>query len=414
MLAIGLMSGTSMDGVDASIMNTNGIDDINIIANHSIAYSKEFRTLLKAAEYSCKKHNGDIAKCHITFKNDLIDFLNIEVALSKEQINNFLNSYFIPLVDVIHQSTLYHLQVINELLSQANINNTDIAVIGYHGQTLFHSPKMKLSIAIGEPQFLANQLDTQVIFNFRQNDLISGGRGAPLVPIYHQAMASKSTTYPIALINCGGITNTTIINAKESIIAYDIGPGACLLDRLIAKRTKNSKIMDFNGEIASQGIENIDILQKLFNHSMVSNQQNFLNPSLKALDVNDFCLIPELNEITLEDACRNLIIFTAQTIIASFKAQNIIPCTLILAGGGWNNPVLVAELKRRWQQEISSSTIFLFSNDLGFNSQYVESQAFGYMAVRRIKSLPISFPTTTGVIAPTIGGDIFNPSLDLI
>lgn len=411
LLTIGLMSGTSMDGVDASLLYTDGINDIEIIANHSIPYNKEFRTLLKAAEYSCKKNNGSLAKCEIYFKEDLISFLTSELLLDKTEIAKFLNKNFITFTEVIHKSTIYHLQVINELFNLVpSISKSDIAVIGYHGQTLFHNPEMQKTIAIGKPQFLANELGIKVVFNFRQNDLLHGGQGAPLVPIYHQAMVSNfANNYPIALINCGGITNTTILPDKKLLIAHDIGAGACLLDRFIAKRTNNQHIMDTDGNFALQGKENSYLIQQLLKYSKVNNKPDSLNSWPKALDVNDFQLIEDLNQVSLEDGCRNLIIYTAESIILYFKRQNITPSSIILAGGGWNNPVLVSELKKRWHTKLNSKTIFLFSNELGFNSQYVESQAFGYMAIRRLRDLAISFPSTTGVAQPTIGGDIFLP-----
>lgn len=253
MLSIGLMSGTSMDGIDAGLLRTNGTPDVlEDLGHFSLAYHPNFKVLLKAAEKSVKSNRGNIDNANNQYPKYLSDYLsdlqmNEESRKAKEiELLDYLNSHLedtyklkslspiteISLKDVINHSTYLHVIAVRELLAKTNFQAEDISLIGYHGQTLFHSPANKISVIVGDCQLMANVLNIRVIGNFREKDIQAGGQGAPFAPLYHQALALKHHHHQVAFVNCGGISNITLING-DNIMAYDCGPGNGLLDNLV-------------------------------------------------------------------------------------------------------------------------------------------------------------------------------------
>ncbi len=364
--SIGLMSGTSMDGIDVALISTDGKEVFDYIANFSLAYSAEFKTALKEQELIVRQAQRNIA--------------------SKE---------------IIAESTRLHAVAVQKLLTKAKLTPKDIDLIGYHGQSLYHNPEEKITIQIGDGQSLANLTKIKVINNFRQKDIDNGGQGAPLAPVYHQALAKKLSIFPVAFINCGGIANVSLINGcnEDEIQGFDTGPGNVLLDAYIRHKTNNKEFMDFNGKYGLQGSINNAVFEK-FNRSLAA---YFNRSGPKSLDSGAFELIGDLQHLSMQDACTTLAAFTAYSI-----ANSISPTIklVILAGGGWNNPVILQYLKNYLldkEQNIQIKT----ATQAGFSSAYMEAELFAYLAARSYNHLPLSFPSITGCKTPTFGGDMY-------
>ena len=371
--ALGLMSGTSMDGVDLSLIKTDGHSQFHSILDNYYEFDEKLRfKIVKLRE-----------------KINILEDLNINI----EEINTLEREF-----------TLFHANIINDIL----INFGDeIDLIGFHGQTIFHNPEVKISKQIGDGNLLSQLTKKIIINNFRDEDLINGGQGAPLTPIFHKLISEiiikkDQISLPINIINIGGITNVTQVhfdkNEKISIsFASDIGPGNCLIDEWIRKNSK--KKFDKNGEIAKSGKVNELILNQAVD--------NFSSDLIgKSLDIKDFD-VSFVKGLTLEDGCSTLTEFTAHLIamgIQSFnKKNNIFPINNILCGGGRKNDFLKTKIKKNLKIDNSN---FLNIDEYGLKGDFIESQCFGYLSVRSFLRLPISFPNTTGCEKPISGGTL--------
>ncbi len=422
MLSIGLMSGTSMDGIDAALLETDGTPHvINELGHTSITYSAAFRTLLKAAEYAIKQTKGNLAEANQHYEKLMPAYLCKELHILPEKIANTLHqlkAYLkldsaepIKLDHIILHSTKLHETCVNQLLDQTGYQSNQIDVVGYHGQTLLHWPQNKLSIAIGDGQYLANQLGIKVVNDFRSRDVAAGGQGAPLAPLYHQALAIRDGRMPLAVINCGGIANVTLINNTNEthLIGFDTGPGNALVDRLVRQRTQGAEQMDVDGHYGKLGQVNESVLKALYEKCI--QHDYFKQPPPKSLDYQDMHLIPELATLSLPDACRTLEAFTADTIVNSLDlVTSELPNQWVLSGGGWHNPVIVAELKQRLQHKWGNLIRVYQANEIGWNAKAMEAQLFAYLAVRSLKNEPISFPNTTRVPMAMTGGSLYWPA----
>lgn len=419
MLSIGLMSGTSMDGIDASLLLTDGQATIQEIASYQLDYSDETKILLKSAERSISKTSGNLDKAKVIYFAELKNFLEKELLLDASIIQskiNLLQEYLtrttnnlgdLSLNGVILLSTLLHAEAVESLLKITNYKPVDIDVIGYHGQTMYHNPSKHLSIQVGDGKLLAKLTQIKVINNFRERDLNLGGQGAPFAPIYHQALAIRDAKYPLIFANCGGIANLSIIrnNNFNDLQGFDTGPGNGLIDAFIKMRTKNAESIDFNAKYGSKGKVCYETIQALFAKSALKNGENFytkLPP--KSLDIRDLKLIPELDSLTIEDGAATLESFTAETIVSSLKMLVDVPDFWVVAGGGFNNPIIFKELKRKLDAFYKKKINILNASDLGWNAKSLEAQIFAYLAVRSLQDLPFSFPGTTGVAYPVSGG----------
>ena len=366
--ALGLMSGTSMDGVDASIIQTDGKSKYNAILDKYFEYPKNIYNNLTTLRDKIKR-SKDLKK-------------------HQKQIKS-----------VEKEITIFHAKAVNEILKK---KKTNIDFIGFHGQTIFHNKAEKISKQLGDGKLLSKLTKKTVIYDFRQNDLRNGGRGAPLAPIFHQFIVKQiKVNLPVTILNIGGIANYTYIkNYKlKDVIASDIGPGNCLIDEWIRKKTKNK--FDNKGLIAKKGkidkisLEAIDFYNsQVFNYIKSGNDKNW-KPKL-SFDIKDFKFLDSFNELSLEDGAATLTELTSRRldcIIHSDKEK------IILCGGGRKNNFLVEKLKKK------SKKIKLI-DDYGINGDFVESQAFAYLAIRSFLKLPISFPETTGCLKPCTGGII--------
>jgi len=364
--SLGLMSGTSGDGVDASIILSNGGSSYTLIQD-------------KYFQYDEKTYQN------IHFLKDKINNLK-DLELMKNDLNN-----------LEREITLFHAKVIKEI---TKINKIDI--IGFHGQTIYHSPKEAISKQLGNAKLLSQLTKKNIVYNFRQNDIKNGGEGAPLASIYHQLVATqKKFKLPICILNIGGISNITLIHqpiGSLDFMSKDIGPGNCLIDSWVRKNSK--KKFDLDGNLASQGNKNeivFETAQELFS--------NRLNKKNLSFDISDFD-VSFARGLSLEDGAATLTDFTANVIgsalveiLNKLKNEKI---EVLICGGGRKNKILIEKIKK-----ITTANILINSiDDYGIDGDFVESQAFAYLAIRSFLKLPISFPNTTGCKKPTLGGEI--------
>ena len=358
--SLGLMSGTSADGVDASIIQSNGDNEYKVILDKYFVYSQDIYENI---------HN---LKDKISNSKDLENLSN-KIELLEKDI------------------TLYHANVTNEIIKESKLN---IDLVGFHGQTIFHNAKEKISKQLGDGKLLSLLTKKNVICNFRQNDLENGGHGAPLTPIFHKLLKKIFNIKEVIFLNIGGIVNVTNI-CNNSMSGTDIGPGMCLIDQWIRKKTK--KNYDKGGEIAKSGKINKKVLEKLLKNFY--EKEKILNPnSIQSFDTKyfDFTLVKGLS---LEDGAATLTEFTVQIIISAIKSARFYKEKIILCGGGRKNNFLVNKLKKE------NDRIKLI-DEYGVDGDFIESQAFAYLATRSYLGLPISFPKTTGVVRPCTGGVI--------
>ena len=271
---IGLMSGTSMDGIDATLMETDGGEYIKTGITLSISYDNDFKIKLREAERSVRSAKKDIAAA-----------------------------------EVICESTKLHAKAVHLLLEKAKLTPKDIDLIGYHGQALYHNPNEGVTIQIGDGQLLSNLTSIKVVNDFRSEDVKNGGQGAPLAPLYHQALVTKINYFPVAVVNCGGISNISLITGKENdqVIGFDTGPGNVLIDRYIRQKTDNREFYDKDGKYGLKGEVNKVALNKL-----IKKLEPYLSRDFpKSLDPGDLELVKEIDELSIYDACATLENFTA-------------------------------------------------------------------------------------------------------
>jgi len=354
--ALGLMSGTSGDGIDASIVKSNGQNEYKTLTNKLYKYPENTTT---------KIHK---LKENIQSSSNLNDFSK-EIQLLEEEITSF------------------HIEA-----SQDMQKNYDFDLIGFHGQTILHIPEKKISKQIGLGKKLSTSTKKTVVYNFRKNDLDNGGQGAPLAPIFHELIVKqKKLKLPSTILNIGGISNITTINDKFEISSSDIGPGNCLIDRWIRLNTK--KKFDKDGSIARSGKIDKYILKKqidLFNNSEIIKKKSF--------DIKDFfSFLGEDQEIkkslTIENGAATFTAITSEILSKNLKNKNIYVC-----GGGRKNKFLIESIEKKIEKKIK------LIDEIGIDGDFIESQAFAYLAIRTILGLPITFPSTTGCKKPTIGG----------
>ena len=364
---LGLMSGTSGDGVDASIISSDGIDQYEEILNRYYKYDQKIYENL---------HN---------LRGKILKFSNL--IEKKNEINNLEK-----------EITLFHAKIVNEI---SKLIDKKVDFIGFHGQTIYHSSLEKISKQIGDGNLLSQLTKKVVINNFRQNDIKNGGEGAPLAPVFHRLIVKqKKIDLPVCILNIGGIANVTAIGEynDDSFLSRDLGPGNCLIDEWVRSNTKEK--FDKNGAIAKQGKTNELILNQA-----LENFENRPNQSSLSFDTKDFSL-GFVRGLSLEDGAATLTDFTGRIIGAGLfsflsnardKLWKVLVC-----GGGRKNLTLIERIKFRTLKNLVIQPI----DDYGVDGDYVESQAFAYLAIRSYLKLPISFPSTTGCKEPVTGGII--------
>ena len=359
------MSGTSGDGVDASIINSDGKGQFKVLINKYFQYT------------------DDISENIYKLKRNINKVEDIKKYVS--EINN-----------LERKITLFHSNVVSNFTTN---NDFEIDLVGFHGQTILHSPKDKYSKQLGDGKLLSQLSKKKVIYNFRQNDLAEGGEGAPLSPIFHQLIVKeKKIDLPICILNIGGISNLTLIGdlKDENLISKDLGPGNCLIDEWMRRNKKGN--YDKNGEAASIGKTNELILNQA-----LEDFENVTNKNMNSFDVNDF-EINFLRGLDLEDGASTITDFTsniiASKLLSEISKSNLKITKIILCGGGRKNKTLIDRIKKHCGNEVKFET----TDDYGVDGDFVESQAFAFLAIRSFFKLPISFPNTTGCKSPSTGG----------
>jgi anhydro-N-acetylmuramic acid kinase len=358
--AIGLMSGTSMDGVDVALVETDGDSEVRLGPFLCRPYSDADRALLRRA---------------------LQDARQLEERMARPG----------TLADAERLITERHVHAVEAFLAANDFDRSSIDIIGFHGQTVLHRPESRLTVQIGDGHELARRLGIPVAFDFRAPDVAAGGHGAPLVPVFHRALAEAAGIgFPAVVFNLGGVANLTYLAERGADpLAWDTGPGNALLDDLMLKRTGTA--VDEGGRIAGAGTVDEAALGQLLTHAY------FDLPPPKSLDRNAFSL-SAVEPLPLADAAATLVAFTAESIARALRQLPALPKRLIAAGGGTKNAVLMGEISRR------TGLVAEPADGLGWSADAMEAQAFAYLAVRSRAGLPLTFPTTTGVPQPMTGG----------
>lgn len=347
--AIGLMSGTSLDGVDVAWVETDGQRVHSYGASLTVPYEPSFRTQLR----SLLEGKGD------------------PLAIEK-------------------QLTEKHAEAVKALLKKMGKSANDVKVIGFHGQTIIHRPRETITWQLGNGALLASLTGINVVSDFRRRDMAEGGQGAPLVPVYHAALA-HGKTLPVAIINIGGVANVTWIGKDGTLLAFDTGPGNALIDDWVLWHT--GKPCDKDGHIAAAG--KVDSKQL----SAMLAAPYFRHVPPKSLDRNSFDT-RELDDLSLEDGAATLTAFTVESIANSAMHFPAPAKEWFVSGGGRRNPVIMLGLKQRLNEVYPVES-------LGVDGDAVEAQAFAYLAVRSLYGLPLTFTSTTGAKKPVTGGAFY-------
>ena len=357
---IGLMSGTSMDGINASLVKTNGEilekTDYQTILN----YSRATTILLKEYVFNYNKHKYD---------------KDYEHELSNQIITD-------------------HNNAIKEIKKLSGIKPD---LVGFHGQTVFHNPKKNISVQIGNGYLLSKMSQTKVVSNFRQNDIDNGGEGAPISPIYHKYLMQKfKFDLPCCFINIGGVSNITYWDGQE-LIGFDLGPGNGLMDIYCQKHL--GMLYDNLGEIASKGNPDFYLVDKFLNLAFFKKK---FPKSIDRLEFENFIKKISFKHLNHSDILSTLLEFTVGSIKKGIEILPFLPIKIVIMGGGQHNKHLMKKLK-------SVLTIDIVrANQVGIDGDYVEADMIAYLAMRRLANIPITFPGTTGVSFPCIGGKVYN------
>ncbi len=378
MLAIGLMSGTSLDGIDAALIETDGLSEVRAIAFRGEPWSDAARAQL-----------ADATRMALTFERPRASP---------------------PLVAAGELVTRAHVFAVHKLLADAGVKAEQVDVIGFHGQTVAHRPDRRWTWQIGDGAAMARSTGITTVSDFRSADVAAGGHGAPLLPVYHAALAG-ALDGPIAVLNLGGVGNITFIPARQpdhlshemspetldttgGLVAFDTGPANGLIDSWVEQET--GARYDAGGALAASGRVDEAVLTAMLDHPF------FDAPAPKSLDRNDFTIQPARG-LSSADGAATLTAFTAASVAESLKHLPARPKRLLVAGGGRLNPTLLGMIGA-WTGLVPEPT-----DALGWNGDALEAEGFAYMAVRTLKGLPISFPGTTGVPRAMAGGVVDRP-----
>jgi anhydro-N-acetylmuramic acid kinase len=371
MLAIGLMSGTSMDGIDVALIETDGERDVRRLASAEYTYDAAFRRLLAASL--------EIAK-------------TIEVRSERPGLVG----------EVEQEITDRHAEAVRAFLKQVGLTLSDVGVIGFHGQTVLHRPERALTVQIGDGQLLSKSTGIPVVYDMRATDMVHGGQGAPLVPAYHAALAAgldhaQAAGKPVCFVNIGGISNITYVRSGHAPIAFDTGPGNALLDQWVDRHAGIP--FDDGGRIAAEG----SVVRAVVEAYLTKPFFDAKPP--KSLDRNDFTLT-EAAGLELSDGARTLARVSAEAIFAGVRHLSQSPGLWIVCGGGRKNQTIMSDLAELAK---TSGARVLAAEECGFNGGSMEAEAWAYLAVRSLKGLALTFPETTGVSQPITGGVLAKP-----
>lgn len=359
--AIGLMSGTSLDGIDAALVETDGERIVVSGPALSVPYDSAQRALLKSA---------------------LAEAARAPVGA--------------PMPEAVRSAeamlTEAHREIIAALVGASGLSPGEIDIVGFHGQTILHRPQERRTWQIGDGAKLAAALGIDVVTDFRVADVAAGGEGAPFVPLYHAALAGAlGETGPVAVLNVGGVANVTYVGTDTTVLAFDTGPGNAPIDDWAQRHT--GEPVDRDGALARSGAVREDVLIAMLDHPY------FTRPPPKSLDRMDFTF-DAVAHLSPADGAATLTAFTAAAIARAIAHLPARPSRWIVCGGGRRNPQMMRELAKRLNAPVSSA------EDAGWRGDFIEAEAFGYLAVRSLRGLPLSLPSTTGVPHPMPGGKL--------
>jgi anhydro-N-acetylmuramic acid kinase len=347
MWSLGLMSGTSLDGIDAALLRTDGVAVSELGPWLTAPYDDALRERLRGVLGGV----GDVA--------------GAERALTDA-----------------------HAEAVAVLLAQAGLSPEQVAVVGFHGHTILHRPREHRTWQIGDGALLARRVGIDVVCDFRSADVAAGGQGAPLVPLYHAALAAELDR-PLAVLNLGGVGNVTWLGGDDAVVAFDTGPGNALIDDWMLRHT--GRPCDLAGALAARGQVDRAILEASLADPW------FALPPPKSLDRLDFTL-ERVERLNPEDGAATLTEFTAAAVAAAVRHLPAPPRRWLVTGGGRHNRTMMAALARRLAAPVEAV------ENVGWRGDALEAEAFAYLAVRSRSGLPLSLPSTTGVPAPQIGG----------
>jgi anhydro-N-acetylmuramic acid kinase len=354
--ALGAISGTSMDGIDVALVETDGDQIVSPGAGRTYPYRPQLREQLLAV---------------------IADALTAERA---------------PLVEIEAAVTKAHGDAIAQFLSEIGVAVRSLDVIGLHGQTVYHRPERRFTRQLGRGAAIAMRFGVTTVSRFRHADVAAGGEGAPLVPLYHQALAAKLPS-PLMVLNLGGVGNVTFIDG-DTVIAFDTGPASAMIDDFVRRRC--GVPFDDGGRIAAAGRPDAALVASFAKHPF------FERPAPKSLDRNDFHAFANgVERLSDEDGAATLAEFTLVATVAALRQVPRAPVRWLVTGGGRHN----AHLMRRLARELAVPVEPVEA--VGWDGDFLEAQCFGYLAVRSLLGLPLSLPTTTGVPRPLPGGEIF-------
>ncbi|MDX2309176.1 MAG: anhydro-N-acetylmuramic acid kinase [Hyphomicrobium sp.] len=361
--ALGLMSGTSMDGISVAVIETDGRDHVVRGPAMTFAYNTEQRSAIARAMADVRGSQSPVERPGST-------------------------------ADTERLLTELHAAAISAFLRKQGMPRSQIDVVGFHGQTVLHRPDDGFTMQLGDGALLAELSGLPVVYDLRSRDMAAGGQGAPLVPVYHRAVTADRMERPLAVVNIGGVANVTWIGRDGTLIAFDTGPGSALIDDWMQKRV--GVAFDENGATAAKGKVHDDVLRFCLSHSF------FSLPPPKSLDRNAF-IWDIVDWMSLEDGAATL---TALTVAGLARARQHMPEqpeVWIICGGGRKNRTIMTGLAGAVENAVVPAEA------AGLDGDAIEAEAWAYLAVRSLEGLPITFPGTTGVPEPLTGGRFARP-----
>jgi anhydro-N-acetylmuramic acid kinase len=369
--ALGLMSGTSMDGIDLAVLRTDGEARVERGPAGFVGYEAAFRRRLA--------ESLDEAKA-IRRRDDRPG----------------------RLADVEREIVDRHAAAVGGFVS-ALPEEWKPQLVGFHGQTVLHRPQEALTVQLGDGARLAEALALPVVWDMRAEDMRQGGQGAPLVPAYHAALAKALPAafrerFPVVFVNVGGISNVTFVPREGEPVAFDSGPGNALIDQWVAR--EGGVPFDQDGRIASEGGIVTPVVEAYLGSPF------FARPGPKSLDRNDFTL-SEAAGMELADGARTLAAVSALAILRSAEQMPEMPRLWIVCGGGRRNPHIVGDLRAA----AAPLADVLLAEDVDLDGDAMEAEAWAFLAVRSRRGLPLTYPGTTGCRAPTLGGALSLPTV---
>jgi len=366
MRAIGLMSGTSMDGIDVAMIETDGNDVVRRGPARTFDYASSVRASLAEAMSRARS---------LTERAERPDVLRFAEQRVTER----------------------HAEVVEIFLREEGIAKDSVNVVGFHGQTVLHRPEDALTVQLGDGPLLSRLLELPVVFDLRAADMAHGGQGAPLAPVYHRAMVGALPQRPLGVLNIGGVANITWIGRDGELIAFDTGPGSALIDDWVARCSGRTASFDVDGALAASGTLNEDVVRFFAGHAY------FAERPPKSLDRNSF--FGDLVEwMSPQDGAATLTAMSAEAVALGLKQLPEVPVRIIACGGGRKNKMLTGMIAARSGVEVVRAEV------VGLDGDSVEAEAWAYMAVRSQLGLPITFPGTTGASEPLTGGLLALPT----